>query len=86
MVSISDGVLKFTTKMARYQPRRAVIATVMHADFAECSTAISIFGSSPLLAKLLVENLSCTIIRSFKQQKLSSTILKNLNMSKLRDS
>ena len=72
--------------MARYQPRRAVIATVMQADFAECSTAISIFGLSPLLAKLLVENLSCTIFRSFKQQKLSSAILKNLNMSKLRDS
>lgn len=53
--------------MARYQPRGAVIATVMQADFAECSTMISIFGLIPLLAKPLVENLSCTIIRSFKR-------------------
>ena len=38
-VSTYDGVLKFATKMALYQPRRAVIATVlanfMPADFAE---------------------------------------------------
>ena len=35
---------------------------------------------------LLTEKLSFTIIRSFKRQKLSSTILWNLDMSKLHGS
>ena len=34
-----------------------------------------------VLAKLLTEKLSLTIIRSFKRQKLTSTIMSNLNMS-----
>ena len=34
-----------------------------------------------VLAKLLTEKLLLTIIRSFKRQKLSSTIMSNLNMS-----
>ena len=90
MVSTYDGVLIFATKMALYKPRRAVIATVvanfMQADFAEGSTAIAIFGLSPLLGEPLAERQSRTIIRSFKRQKLSSTIMSNLNMFKLHNS
>lgn len=80
--------------MALYQPRRAVIATVlanlMQAEFAEGSTTIAIisFSLSLFLAKLccMTEKLSCTIIYSFKWQKLSSAIMSSLNMSKLNDS
>ena len=35
------------------------------------------FGSSPFFAKLLTDELSFTIIRLFKQQKPSSTIISN---------
>ena len=48
--------------------------------------AATFYFFSPLLAKLLTEKLSFTIIRSFKRQKLSSPIMSNLNMRKLHDS
>ena len=76
--------------MVLYQPRRAVISTflanLMQADFADGSTAITIFGLSPFLAKALAEKPSCGIIRPFRRQKQSSSVMTNLNMSELHDS
>jgi len=85
-----DGVLKFAAKMVLYQPIRAVISTflanLMRADFADGSTAMAIFGLSTFLAKPLAEKPSCGIIRPFRRQKQSSTIMTNLSMSELHDS
>ena len=48
--------------------------------FIICHSSLNLF-----LAKLLTEELSFTIHHLFKWKKLSSTIMSNLNMSKLHD-